>query len=67
MELKITRLSPEDRVYSIATDNGSHYGMQDFELKYWLLSMGAGDSTIAAVLDAEPHETMTVNLAREAA
>jgi hypothetical protein len=67
VELKITRLSADDRVYSISSDTGSRYGMQDFELKRWLIDLGAGDSTIAAVLDAEPHATMTINLSGRAA
>jgi hypothetical protein len=66
MQLRITRLPSDDRTYSIATGSGTRYGVRDFELKRWLLNLGVGDSTIAAVLDIEPNETTTLQVAKAA-
>ncbi len=63
MQLKITRLPSDDRVYSVVTGSGKRYGVQDFELKRWLLELGVGDSTIAAVLNTGPNETRTLQVA----
>lgn len=67
MQLKITRFPSDDRSYSVFTGNGTRYGVPDFELKRWLLDLGVGDSTIAAILDIEPNETMMVKVGRKAA
>lgn len=66
MQLKITRLPSDDRTYSIVTGSGTRYGVQDSELKRWLLNLGVGDSTIAAVLDIEPNESTTLQVAKAA-
>jgi hypothetical protein len=63
MQLKITRLPSDDRVYTIASDSGNRYGVHDFELKRWLLYLGIDDSAIASVLDIEPNETTTLQVA----
>ncbi len=66
MQLKITRLPSHERSYSVITASGNRYGVRDFELKRWLLELGIGDSTIAAVLDIEPNETRTIQAAKAA-
>lgn len=67
MQLKVTRLPSDDRTYSIVTGSGTRYGIKDFELKRVLLDFGVGDSTIAVVLDTDPNETMTLEVADKAA
>jgi len=67
MELKITRLTPDERFYLIDSGEGSSLGMQASELKGWLLDLGIGDSTIAAVLDMSPNETMLFKVEKRAA
>lgn len=64
MQFQITRLPTDSRTYSVVTADGTRSGLRDFELKRWLLDLGVGDSTIAAVLDIDPNETMTVQVAR---
>ena len=66
MQLQITRLATDERRYSLDTGSGTRSGVRDFELKRWLLDLGVGDSTIAAVLDIETTETMAVRVAKVA-
>ncbi len=63
MQLNITRLPCDDRAYSIVMGSGTCHGVHDFELQLLLLNLGVGDSTIAAVLDIEPNETTTLQVA----
>lgn len=65
MQIRITRLASDERMYSICTKSGTHY-VPAHELKKWLLDVGAGNASIVAVLDIEPNETMTVQLAKAA-
>ena len=67
MELKITRFFPDDRMYSMASGKVTHSVVDAFALKQWLLDIGFGDSTIAAVLDMSPMETMFFEVANKAA
>ena len=61
MKLKVTRFSHADaRLYSVEFGGRTRPGMKDAELKNWLLDLGVGDSTIAAVLDIAPSESITV-------
>ena len=53
-------------MYVVVTASGTRYGVRDFELKRWLLYLGVDDSTIAAVLDIDPNETMAVQVAKAA-
>jgi hypothetical protein len=66
MQLQITRLTSDDRSYSVITSSGNRYGIHDFELKQLLLNLGVGVSAIAAILDIDPNETMTVEVAEAA-
>ncbi len=66
MRLEITRSPSDERTFSVETGGRTRPGVRDFELKQWLLNVGVGDSTIAAVLDMEPDVTMVVQV-REAA
>jgi hypothetical protein len=66
MRFQITRLPSDDRVYSVVTENGTRYDFHDFELKQRLFNLGVGDSTVAAVLDAEPDATMTIQVGEAA-
>jgi len=60
-------MSYDDRLYSIDTGNRTRPGIRASDLKQWLLNLGVGDSTIAAVLDMHTNETMTVKVAETAA
>ncbi len=66
MLLKITCLPFDERAYSVDTGSGTRF-VRTPELKQWLLDLGVGDSTVAAVLDIAPNETMTVKTAEKAA
>lgn len=66
MDLKITCLPFDERAYAIDSSSGTRY-VKAPELKQWLLDLGVGDSTIAAVLDIAPNETITVKVAGKAA
>jgi hypothetical protein len=66
MQVDITRLPNHERMYVVVTASGTRYGVRDFELKRWLLYLGVDDSTIAAVLDIDPNETMAVQVAKAA-
>lgn len=59
MELKITRLASDEPGYVIESAEGVALGMEASELKTWMLDIGMGDSTVAAVLDMSPNETMS--------
>jgi hypothetical protein len=68
MELKITRLLLDKASFYVIDNNeGTSSGMQLSELKAWLLDLGVDDSTIADVLDLNPNESMSVQVADEAA
>jgi hypothetical protein len=60
MNLKIIRLSSDERFYFIVYDWGSRSGMRASHLKTFLLDIGIEDSTIAAVLNMSPNETMSI-------
>ena len=66
MELRITRLPFDERSYSVDAGTGSRY-VKAADLKKWLFDLGIGDSTVAAVLDMSPSETMTVKAREEEA
>jgi hypothetical protein len=63
MQLQITRLP----AFSIVTGSDTRYGVQAAELRRWLLELGVGDSAIVSVLDTDPNETMTLEVADNAA
>jgi hypothetical protein len=67
MELKISRVPSDDRLYTIHSPSGTQFGVQPFELKRQLLDLGVGDSTIAAILDLGPDESTTIKVAERAA
>ena len=67
MNLKITCLSSEERFYLIVSDLGSRLGVPASRLKAFLLDVGIENSTIAAVLDMSPNQTMSVKLVNKAA
>jgi hypothetical protein len=66
MQVRITRLSPDDPSYAIDFGNGTRF-VTVAELKRRLLDLGVGNSTIAAVLDFGPSQTMTIEVAGKAA
>ncbi len=66
MLLKITCLPFDERAYSVDTGSGTRF-IKAPELKQWLLDMGVGDSTVGAVLDIAPNETITIKIAEKAA
>jgi len=66
MQFEITRLSTNERTYVVMTAMGTRYGVHDFELERWLRNLGVGDSTIAAVLDVDPNETIALQVAKAA-
>ena len=66
MQLKITRLAPAGIWYAIDIGRGTRFAHASV-LKRRLLDLGIGDSTIAAVFDMSPKETMTVNVPEKAA
>jgi hypothetical protein len=66
MELKITRLSSDERYYAIDSSDGARFASA-CELKRWLLYVGVEGSTIVNVLDMRPTETVTIIVAAMAA
>lgn len=66
MELKITRQTFDEQVYLIDSGRGGRF-VKAPELKQRLLDLGIGDSTIAAVLDISPNETVRLTVAEKAA
>ncbi len=63
MNLKVTRFSRVDaRLYSVEYGMGICPGMTAAEVKNWLFDLGVGDSDIAAVLDMEPSESVTIDV-----
>jgi hypothetical protein len=66
MQLEMTRLPTDERTYVVLTAMGTRYGVRDFELERWLLNLGVGKSTIAAVLDVDPNETIAIQVAKAA-
>ena len=67
MELQISRLMTDERVYLIDAGENGRSVLDATTLKQWLLDIGFGDSTIAAVLDMSPMETMFFEVANKAA
>jgi len=64
MQFTIRRLLSENASYSVHTSSGTPYGMRAPDLKRWLLKLGVGESTIAAVLDIQPTKTATLQVAK---
>jgi predicted small metal-binding protein len=62
MKLSITRLSYDERLYSIDSAAGTRYGMKAAELARWLRGLRVADSAISAVLDIAPNETILVGV-----
>jgi hypothetical protein len=67
MEITISRIASDKRLYSIQSDSSTRYGVPLFEIKEQLLDFGIGYSTIIAVSDLEPDESVTVRIAEKAA
>lgn len=67
MELRITQVSSDYPVYQTRLGRRDTRYLRVDGLKKYLLDLGVGDSTIAAVLDMAPNESMTVSVAEEAA
>ena len=67
MDVKITRIPSDERFYLIDCGGSGHSAMEASGLKAWLMDVGMGDSTIAAVLDISPNETMLFTMGKKAA
>lgn len=68
MELSISRLAFDHaHLYLIGSAEGDWSGVHAPGLKAWLVNLGVGDSRVAAVLDMNPDETMSVKVANKAA
>jgi hypothetical protein len=66
MKVTVTCLPFYGRWYSVDCGTGVRL-LDASQIELWLLNKGAGASTIATVLDFSPNQTMTVNVADEAA
>lgn len=67
MDIKIIRMASDERFYLIEFGGSGQSAMDASGLKTWLMDVGMGDSTIAAVLDLSPNETMLFTVVRRAA
>lgn len=66
MKLNITRLALDDSLYSVDTGRGTRF-LKAPELKHYLLDLDVGDSSIEAILDIAPSETVSLEVLKEAA